>query len=86
LRERGDEHAAARLQNEISGRSWLYGCKFHYEWAVERVFGAGSYFAERGSVPAWLEEIQVRVLGEQSIYLRSSQPGREWLESGLKEN
>ena len=67
----------------IMKHSWLYGCKFPLEFAVECVFGACLYFEKRGVVPRDLAEVRKRVLNEKSEYLSISSEAIRWLESGL---
>jgi len=62
--------------------SWLYGCKFPFEYGVECVFKACLYFEERGFVPVGLTDLRKRILSEQSRYLPISSQALRWLESG----
>jgi len=63
--------------------TWLYGCKFPFEYAVECVFKACLYFVDRHVPAVGLTELRQRVLTEQSSYLPISSEARRWLEAGF---
>lgn len=62
--------------------SWLYGCKFPFEYGVECVFKACLFFHEQGFPHVGLTELRKRILCEQSRYLPITSQALRWLESG----